>query len=265
MQDREFDDVFRNKLDGFETEPSAKVWMGIDETLDEKSRRKAILPWLGIAASIVVMVSAGILFIPKKTAPQHNNGIAKAKPVSAITKPKEEKVIKAPALQTEITAAPVSAKHTIHHAKKIEQAVAPVEQPAEVIAKTEPAKTIEQPLLVAVPQNQQQVPQPVVPGPETPLAVKQTANTNAPEQQTKPALIAQQQTPVTKPAVSATPKRHGIRSFGDLVNLVADKVDKRRAAQLNGGGDDDDESVIAEVNKGIQRIKKDRAQEEENK
>lgn len=262
MQDREFDDVFRNKLDGFETEPSAKVWMGIDATLDEKSRKKAIMPWLSIAASVIVLVSAGILFIPKKTIPQHNNRIVKVRPAQNIARPKQETAIKTPALQTEIAVTPVATKPLIHHTKEIGKVVAPVEKPTEMIAQTAPAKTNEQPVLAALPQKQQQTTQPVVPGNETPLTIKQTDYNNVPEQ-IKPALIAQQLTPVNKPAVTASPKKHGIRNFGDLVNLVVAKVDKRKDKGLEFSGDDDDESVIAEVNKGIQRIKKDRAQEDD--
>jgi hypothetical protein len=262
MQDKEFDDVFRNKLDGFEAEPSAKVWMGIDVTLDEKSRKKAILPWLGIAASIIVLVSAGILFIPKKTVPQHNNRIAKAQPAQTIIKPKQEIVINTPAPQTELAAVQIPVKSAIHRVKKAEQMIAPVEKPTEVIAQTEPVQTIAQPVLAAIPQKQEQSNQAVVPRPETALTIKQPDVNNAPDQQTKPALVAQQQTTATKPAFTASPKKHGIRNLGDLVSLVADKVDKRRAARLNDD-DDDDESVIGEVNKGIQKIKKDRAQQED--
>jgi hypothetical protein len=258
MQDREFDDVFRDKLDGFEAEPSTKVWMGIDSTLDEKSRKKAIMPWLSIAASIMVLVSAGLLFIPKKTITQHHtNGIARTRPVSPIAKPKQETAIKTPAPQTQIAVVPVTAKPAIHHTKKTENIVDPVEKPTELIAKTETAKPVEQPVMAAVPQKQQHVTQPVVPGNETPLTVKETVNSNISDLQTKPALIAQQQTPATKPAVTASTKKHGIRNFGDLVNLVVAKVDKRKDKPLEFSDDEDDESVIAEVNKGIQRIKKD--------
>jgi len=158
MQDREFDDVFRNKLDGFEAEPSAKVWMGIDATLDEKSRKKAIMPWLSIAASIIVLLSAGILFIPKKTSTQHHGeGIVKTPPVHAIAQPKQETPIKEPALQTQIAVVPATAKPVIRHTKKIEKTVAPAEKPTEQIAKTEIAKPVEQPILAAVSQKQQQV------------------------------------------------------------------------------------------------------------
>ncbi|MGZ3945665.1 MAG: hypothetical protein ACXVJB_12040 [Mucilaginibacter sp.] len=256
MQDREFDDVFRNKLDGFEAEPSAKVWVGIDATLDEKSRKKAIMPWLSIAASIIVLVSAGILFIPKKTSTKHHTeGIVKVQPAHAIAQPKQETAINTPALQTQIAVVPATVKPVIHHTKKIEKVVAPIEKPTELIAKTEIIKPVEQPVLAAVPEKQQQVTQPVVPGNETPLTVKQDDNSNTNSPTSKPALIARQQTPVTKPAVTASPKKHGIRNFGDLVNLVVAKVDKRKDKGLEFSGDDDDESVIAEVNKGIQRIK----------
>lgn len=262
MQDREFDDVFRNKLDSFETEPSAKVWMGIDATLDEKGRKKAIVPWLSIAASVIVLLSAGILFIPKKIIPEHANKIVKVRPAQNIARPKQETGIKTPAPQTEIAVAPVKVKPVIH-TKKIEKVIAPVEKPTELIAKTEAAKTNEQPVLAVVSQKTQ-VNQPVVPGPETQLVTKQQANdNNMPDQQTKPTLIAQQQTPVNKPAVTASPKKHGIRNFGDLVNLVVAKVDKRKDKALEFSGDDDDESVIAEVNRGIQKIKKDRTQEDD--
>ncbi len=66
MQDKEFDDLFRSKLGDFETEPSAQVWQNIDAELDRKRRKKSIFPMLGIAASIIVLITAGILFIPKK-------------------------------------------------------------------------------------------------------------------------------------------------------------------------------------------------------
>lgn len=257
MQDREFDDVFRNKLDGFEAEPSAKVWMGIDATLDEKSRKKAIMPWLSIAASIIVLLSAGILFIPKKTSTQHHGeGIVKTPPVHAIAQPKQETPIKEPALQTQIAVVPATAKPVIRHTKKIEKTVAPAEKPNDMIAKTEPAKTNDQHVLAAVPQIQQQAAQPVVPGPETSLTVKQPDNSNTPGQQTRPALIAQQQAPVPKPAVATAAKKRGIHNFGDLVNLVVAKVDKRKDKALQFTDDDEDESTLTAVNIGPVKIKR---------
>jgi hypothetical protein len=66
MQDKEFDDLFRSKLDGFEVKPSVGVWDNIALDLSAGKRKKILLPFLSIAASIIVLVSAGILFIPQK-------------------------------------------------------------------------------------------------------------------------------------------------------------------------------------------------------
>ena len=81
MQDKEFDELFRAKLDGLETEPSANIWPAIANELDSVKRRKGLAPWLSIAAGIVVLIGIGVFFIPKKTNtgmhPPVKNGVAK--------------------------------------------------------------------------------------------------------------------------------------------------------------------------------------------
>jgi hypothetical protein len=66
MQDNEMDQLFRAKLDSYEIEPSAKVWANISDELGGPAKRKNIAPMLRIAASVVVMVSAGLFFLTKK-------------------------------------------------------------------------------------------------------------------------------------------------------------------------------------------------------
>ena len=63
MQDNEFDDVFRSKLDGFEAEPTGRVWEGIDEKLDSSRRRAIFMPILRIAASVILVAGLGVLFL----------------------------------------------------------------------------------------------------------------------------------------------------------------------------------------------------------
>src|ERR1700744_1830410 len=63
MQDKELDNLFRSKLDDFETEPSAKVWENIDAGLKNGNRKRILLPLLSAAASIIVLVTAGVLLI----------------------------------------------------------------------------------------------------------------------------------------------------------------------------------------------------------
>ena len=66
MQDKEFDELFHSKLNDFEVEPSAHVWGNISEQLDAGKRRNALITGLSIAASFLILVTAGILFSPQK-------------------------------------------------------------------------------------------------------------------------------------------------------------------------------------------------------
>src|SRR5258708_4022920 len=89
MQDKEFDQLFRAKLDNFEAEPTGQVWDGIVEGLDGKRRYKMLVPYLSIAASIIVLAAAGILFIPQKAAvntkPRVKSGIVKTVQPAIVT------------------------------------------------------------------------------------------------------------------------------------------------------------------------------------
>ena len=73
MQDKEFEELFRAKLDGFETRPSGMVWENITRQLDKKPRYHKLVPYLSIAASVIVLAAASILFIPKKTGIQQKH------------------------------------------------------------------------------------------------------------------------------------------------------------------------------------------------
>jgi hypothetical protein len=259
MQDKAFDDVFRNKLDGFETEPSAKVWVRIDKSLDEKNRRKAIRPWLSIAAGIAVLISAGIWFIPKNTAPGHGQktGIAK-NTVQLVLKHAASTPVKRTPSTTQ--ASPQLAVNRIEHAAVQIQKQVYIKPAQDLMAKEPLAGTVQndtpQPVLAVVTPKPEQLTKPVVPGPETPLTVKQTDHMAAPDQQNMPALIAEQQPPLAKTTKAISVKKHGIHNFGDLVNLVVAKVDKRKDKALEFTDDDEDESTLTAVNIGPLKIKK---------
>ena len=58
MQDKEFDELFRAKLDGFEAEPSANVWPGIADELDSNKRRKTLInPFCSISSPSILSVA----------------------------------------------------------------------------------------------------------------------------------------------------------------------------------------------------------------
>jgi len=261
-QDKEFDDLFRSKLDGFEVEPSAQVWAGIDARLDGKKRR-SIIPMLSIAASMILLIAAAVLFIPEgeNIKPGHpkKNGpaISRIKPVTA--KPVQDTPVNT-VIKKDAEPANIIANSRVagvqHHTKKMEAPVTPAEQPAPVVVKQAPAKEEDQQLIAAAPTKPAEITTPVVPGPETQLSIKQpttieTTGTNPTNTLTaaQPALTQQ-----AKPVV----KRHGIHNFGDLVNIVVAKVDKRKDKLIEFTDTDDDESTITAVNIGPVKIKKDK-------
>jgi hypothetical protein len=265
MQDNELDDLFRAKLDGFEAEPSARVWTGIDEELDSK-KRKRVLAVLSIAASIVVLVTAGILFIPKKISTDSNKpgkgGLAVMKPQPTVVKPQSDAPVTGPVVkevqpivkdvQPANTPA-VNTVATVRHDKNPKVITNEAVKPSPVI--DNPAPAIPDEKAIAVVKLPDAVKQPdVVTAPIVPditMASKQNDNVLA-TVKTPPVVMASNQ-----PKEKATaPKRHGIRSMGDLVNLVVARVDKRKDKMIEFTNTDEDESTITAVNIGPVKIKK---------
>ena len=119
----------------------------------------------------------------------------------------------------------------------------------EVEKKVEPQQTI----AAVEPPRKADITQPVVPGPETPLVTKTTTENVG---QTKAAPQVTAQLPATDQATKPA-KRRGIHNFGDLVNIVVAKVDKRKDKAIQFTDSDDDESTVTAVNIGPVKINKD--------
>jgi hypothetical protein len=245
MQDKEFDDLFRSKLDNFEVEPSAQVWQNIDTELSGR-KRKSIFPMLGIAASVLILLIAGILFIPKNRAVKHNrpdsNKVAVNKVRQAIVK--------------QVAALKIPVKHInkVSQSEKMKNTIGSKAQYAQVIAKEETVKPEQQPVLAAVNKKAEDDTKQIELDP-APSALKHNDNDATISIPSQP-VLALAQTPaekVPKPAV----KKRGIHNFGDLVNLVVAKVDKRKDKLIQFTDTDDDESMISAVHLGTLKIKKD--------
>jgi hypothetical protein len=259
MQDKEFDDLFRSKLDDFEMEPSEQVWKNIGAELDGKKKVRSILPWLSIAASVIILVAAGILFIPKKAKDDpkdhHKNNLARTIVKPRVVEPENNTPVNVgPEKQQQVAAVQEPAKQfvRVHHAKKVEIPVTPNIQDNQAIAKATPAKTDEQPVLAAVSQKASDITEPGVIT-EPPVTVKHVEITEPPVTQSQP-VLASAQTPEAK-TTKPTIKKRGIRNFGDLVNLVVARVDKRKDKVIEFTDTDDDESMITGVHIGSVRIK----------
>jgi len=260
MQDKEFDDLFRSKLGDFETQPSAQVWQNIDAELAGK-RKKSIFPILSIAASVLILLTAGILFIPKKAAVKHNkqdtNVVAKVNP-SVIKSEDTKPVISSDTQQQQLAVVetPVKIATKSGQPKIKTSAVEQKEQVSALIAKTEIVKNDDQPLIASAgtPKQVDVVKQdPIELTEATSVENKEAIDNSAINLPAQPALASNQPAKTVKPVL----KKRGIRSFGDIVNLVVAKVDKRKDKLIQFSDSDDDGSVITAVHLGALKIKRD--------
>jgi hypothetical protein len=262
MQDKEFDNVFRAKLDSFEAEPTGQVWYGITEGLDGKRHYRALLPWLSIAASITVLVAAGLLFMPKKGADHVKPGV---KPGIAKTMvPVVVKQDTAPAPHKEIikSAAPVL-NNQVNSIAYVKPAKAPIINKADKpettpvsAAKVESViKQQEEPILAVV-DRKPDIIIPVVPATSTQLIAQQTIDIAPAENQSA---VAVNTLPVKPGATQLKPKRR-VHGIGGFLNTVIAAVDKRKDKIIEFSNSDDDESSnITAINLGVLKFKKEEA------
>jgi hypothetical protein len=259
MQDKEFDDLFRAKLDNFETEPSAQVWQNIDAELNGKKSGRGIGFILSIAASVIVLITAGILFIPQKGVVKHDHPDSNQVVVNnlkpTVVKPENTSVaatVAKKAEQAAVAQTPAKFANSSHQTKIIGSPVTPEVQNTLAVAKGEPVEQAEQPALASATVSKQE---PIVLDPvNVNPAIKQSVDNSAISLPVQPVLAS---TDVPAKATKQVVKKHGIHNFGDLVNLVVAKVDKRKDKVIEFTDNDDDESTITGVHLGAIRIKKD--------
>jgi hypothetical protein len=248
MQDKEFDDLFRLKLEDFEAMPSGKVWQNIDAELGESKRKKiTVMSFLSVAASTIVLVTAGVLFV------QHKIGTTKQPVKMVIAKTKQ--LLNKPVLTNVVAAQrhqPLkSSVALINPTISLQQQVAknkmisPKQKQSQVVEKGEVVKA-EQPVLEA------DQPPVVVEQQDGADTAKLIAAMPALKQTDKPILAVVN---ADKLNAASPVKRHRIRGLGDVLNVVIATVDKRKDKVIEFS--DDDEGSITGVNLGFIKIKKD--------
>ena len=246
MQDKEFDRIFNSKFNEFEVTPSPMVWDGIADELDKKSTRRSIIPFLSIAASIIVLLGIGVLFLQQKT---DNN-----QPVQKIAAKYHPEILK----QTEITSSTLhqpnerTVLNTHHIISHVVKPVVPVQTESNMdnntVKETMAVKVDNQPALIAA--------VPVAPVAVQPLDVPAPPKMVNIEQQKpaeRPVMIAAAEQENTPPV-----KKRGIHSVGSLINAIVAKIDKRedKIIEFTDNEDDDSESMITGINLGIIKRKK---------
>lgn len=247
MQDKEFDKLFSAKLNDFEVEPSKAVWQGINDGLGNNNRKK-VLPFLGIAASIIVLIAAGIVFFTQNVTvvkPRVKNRVsvnhpAKTAPTVAAVKPHNTMVQHAAIAANTITKPKHFVKGNIEN------------KPAkhDVITQQPIIVQPQQQVLASVTITKNDMVKPAAIDTASMIAATPIVKTDKPA--TLVAVVSDKDKPVDTPPV----KKHRIHTFGDMLNVVIAAVDKRKDKVIEFSNTDGDESTITGVNLGIIKVKK---------
>jgi hypothetical protein len=261
MQDKELDELFSSKLDDLEMQPSTRVWENISAGLADRKRKKKIAPFLSIAASITVLVTSYVLFIPQKqstsTHPGKNNIVA----IKTNIKNASSNILKADTTPSRITrTSPVyTAIHNapgIHPTKKIRVIHLNKDYTVDTVKATNSPET---PVYAVVNQRKTDAIKAVVPDENIPL---QSAET--PALDTKRTLAMQILSVADKQNTKSVKKKRRMNTFGDMMNAVIAKIDKRQNKFIEFSNTDGDEATITSVNLGIVKIKKEDKVEQVN-
>ncbi|MFD0751750.1 hypothetical protein ACFQZS_16480 [Mucilaginibacter calamicampi] len=253
MQDKEFDQLFNSKLGDFEMEPSAHVWQNITRDLDGKKAKRSIMPYLGIAASVIVLACVSVLFLNKTVKKPHQPvTLVKVKPVKPLStsdtsKPpvevdnvEDDTYLKEKAVVAVEPKKPVPA-NKVPQVEQVKEETILSSNP--VAQKTEPVlanATVEKPILLR--------PQ----APDTEIGAVTATLINQPKTITEaPGSY------ITDPIPEKSPEKKRAHGLGGFFNTIIAAVDKREDKLIEFTDANNDEGTrITGVNLGIFKIKK---------
>ncbi|NEU07330.1 hypothetical protein GZH53_03295 [Flavihumibacter sp. R14] len=212
MQDKDFDQLFKQRFEAFEVEPSGRSWDNITGQLDGQRKKGKAFPsfWMA-AASLVIMTSAVLLLyrpaeVIKLRGKADSQVAVNQKPaVNELEPLSSETVDRAEDLRNPVD--PIRRERVSVSEKQVHKSMNGPEQNAAVIS--EKAEMVQGDVLIA---NQ-------------PLTVSEMPEAEIKTEESEPILA--QNVSDTDDAEPAGPARQKIKSVGGLVNFVIARVDKR--------------------------------------
>lgn len=264
MQDNEFDKLFHSKLNDFEAEPSGRVWDSVSDELTTGKRKKVLISLLSVAASIIVLITVGMLYFPQKASVNHGAHVGKSNLVKSIGLPRVDSIVKSSNDQQKPEHNNMVAHQQNNAAIAANTKGVLPQSPAQVIANVnltepvQPDKTAERSdALISMPPKEN-VADMVTSG-------GGSVNINQPIEEKLPVisktiLPTNQLSALKKPDATPIKSKYKIHRLGDFINFVVAKVDKRpdKIIEFASTDDDDDETRISGVNLGIIKIKNER-------
>lgn len=227
MEDRDFDQLFKDQLGEAEVTPSSNLWGNIEKELSPK--KKVVLPAYWMAAAVVAIAVMVGLLMPNSE-PIRLQGSAdfianSSKETVAPAKVVEEVVLEEKAVKS--TPLVIAARLNEQDVKKDFEVMQPIEKSSHLVNMEV--------------QN-------------TPALVAQVAL----EEPATEVMIARVESPQEVAVVNEVeqPEHKGIRNVGDLINIVVNKVDKRDKKLIQFNTDEDDNSSVVAINIGFLRFNK---------
>lgn len=226
MQDKDFDQLFKDRFEEAEIQPSSNLWSNIESELTPKKKRKFPVYW---AAAAVVVIATTIGLLSQKTESLKLQGNA------AETTAQIEKVPVVPSRLNTVAEEPV---------------VEPESTPLILAPKVKLENLVRKNSQVAVQPNLEVKRQQVKVIDVVPEQKKEMVTLEKEIMIAKidPPVVPEQSNQIAETEVR---ERKGIRNVGDVINFVVDKLDKREKKIIQFKTDDDDNSSLIAVNIGI--------------
>lgn len=249
MQDKDFDQLFKDKFEGAEIRPSANLWSNIEKELTPKKKRVFPVYWAAAAAIAVIAVSVGLLAPEKEKMQLHGRVIEVASSGSK------------PAIAEEGTVAPAEAgdansNGSITSVSTTGSTVETAEQgtPLILAPKMKLRNLVQENNLVAVQRNEK-IKRHQIKAVEMKTTLKEEEVKSMLDLPTEHVIanvpIPDVQQGDQELTGTESSQRKGIRNVGDVINFVVDKLDKREKKLIQFKTDDDDNSSLIAVNIGI--------------
>jgi hypothetical protein len=230
MQDKVFDQLFKDQFEGAEMQPPAAAWDNIQKKLKPARKRKQTVYWMAAATVAVALTASVLLTRTDKVRLQGKAELVQDRRSAGATRP-----------------VPLVAESSVPAIPEQKAAEPSVETPAEVV------KVHPHPL--------------VVEGNHPAIAEEQLTALEVEAVQAQPSLVAtpgaeltivaavhrpvqQLNDPVQETEQPLDEGRTRIRNAGDLVNFVVDKIDRREQKLVQFDTDDDDNSSLVAINIG---------------
>lgn len=238
MQDKDFDQLFKDKFEDAEIRPSTNLWSNIEKELTPKKKRVFPVYWAAAAAVAVIAVSVGLL--SRETEKMQLHGSASTAAVVENT----------PAVVNG-----ASATRSIEEAATASTGEVSKETPLVLAPKLKLRNLVQENNLVAVQRiekiNRHQLKPVEV---KTKLEEDMKLTPELPNETVMASVIipeVQDNDHLITETATGKEERKGIRNVGDVINFVVDKLDRRDKKLIQFKTDDDDNSSLIAVNIGI--------------